>query len=202
MRFRQARTAGKTEAELLRQLNEVVRRHYKAPVLLPPDAVDDLAGTHNQLGAICGEAGDSGRALQHLQEAIRLHVTAGNLFYAARVAAFFAGFKNDLKLSSRSPDSDVCVFVRRNVREVRMSRPGERPEGCERLRQRKPGRAAPRSPAVLSFEVELHCGADKGRPPLLARFGVRIDLTEQVGIHGALYRVRRHRERVQHLPAL
>lgn len=90
LRFRQARAAGQPEKELLRCLNEVVRLHYEALALLPPDAVNDLALTHSQLGAICGEAGDSDRALQHLREAIRLHVSAGNLFSAAQARLFVA----------------------------------------------------------------------------------------------------------------
>ncbi|MCP4423581.1 MAG: tetratricopeptide repeat protein, partial [Chloroflexi bacterium] len=50
----------------------------------PPNAVDDLAVTHNQLGNIYDDAGDLERALFHYQEAIRYVETAGNLFQAGQ----------------------------------------------------------------------------------------------------------------------
>ena len=71
-RFREARAAGRPEEELLRHLNEAARLYHEALDLLPPDAVNDLAVTHNQLGAIYGDAGDLDRAVQHYREAIQL----------------------------------------------------------------------------------------------------------------------------------
>jgi tetratricopeptide (TPR) repeat protein len=82
--FREARTAGQPVEELLRHLNEAVRLYHGALDLLPADAVNDLAVTHNQLGAIYGDAGDLDRAVQHFRESIHYEETQGNLYGAAQ----------------------------------------------------------------------------------------------------------------------
>jgi len=84
-RFKEARAAGRPEGELLRHLNDALRFYLQALDLLPPDAVDDLAGAHNQLGLIYRNAGDLDRALLHYREAIRYWERAGNLYHAATV---------------------------------------------------------------------------------------------------------------------
>jgi tetratricopeptide (TPR) repeat protein len=83
-RFYAAQTAGRPEEELLQHLNEAVRLHHEALDLLPADAVNDLALTHNALGVIYRIAGDLERAVQHLREAVQLDEQAGNLFGAAQ----------------------------------------------------------------------------------------------------------------------
>jgi tetratricopeptide (TPR) repeat protein len=83
-RFKEARTTGRAEEELLRYLNEAVGRYHEGLELLPADAVNDLAVTHNALGAIYGDAGDFDRAVQHYREAVRFHEQAGNLYAAAQ----------------------------------------------------------------------------------------------------------------------
>jgi len=82
-RFQEARASDQPEVELLRHLNEAARLYHQALGLLPPDAVDDLAVTHNQLGAIYGDAGDLDRALPHYQRSIHLKEQSGNLYGAA-----------------------------------------------------------------------------------------------------------------------
>ncbi len=69
---RDAKKEGKTKEELLKHLNTAADYYQQALALLPPDAVDDLAVTHNQLGVIYDEAGDLERALEHYNEAIQL----------------------------------------------------------------------------------------------------------------------------------
>jgi tetratricopeptide (TPR) repeat protein len=49
-RFNDAKKEGKAEEELLKHLNAAIDYHHQCLALLPPDAVDDLAVTHNQLG--------------------------------------------------------------------------------------------------------------------------------------------------------
>jgi tetratricopeptide (TPR) repeat protein len=83
-RFLEAQTAERPEEELLRHLNEAVRLYYEALDLLPADAVNELAVTHHQLGAIHGDAGDLDRAVQHYREAVQLHEQAGNLYSASQ----------------------------------------------------------------------------------------------------------------------
>jgi tetratricopeptide (TPR) repeat protein len=83
-RFQEARAAGAPEAELLEHLNEAARLYHEALGLLPPDAVDDLAVTHNALGAIYGDAGDLDRALPHYRQGIQYREIQGNLYGAAQ----------------------------------------------------------------------------------------------------------------------
>jgi len=81
-RFKEARAAQRPEAELLRHLNDAAGYYHQALDLLPPNAVDDLAVTHNRLGNIYNDAGDLDRALLHYREAIRYAETGGNEYEA------------------------------------------------------------------------------------------------------------------------
>jgi tetratricopeptide (TPR) repeat protein len=82
-RLKEARAANQPETELLRHLNAAVAFYLQALDLTPPDAVDDLAVAHNQLGNIYRSAGDLDRALPHYREAIRYFEAAGDLYHAA-----------------------------------------------------------------------------------------------------------------------
>jgi tetratricopeptide (TPR) repeat protein len=83
-RFRQTRASEQPEAELLRHFNEAARLYHEALGLLPPDAVDDLAVAHHQLGAIYRDDGDLDRALPHDQKSIHYEEVQGNLYGAAQ----------------------------------------------------------------------------------------------------------------------
>ena len=82
-RFREAREAKRPEEELLRHLNEAVRSYHEALEHVPADAIDELAVTHNQLGSIYGNAGDTDSAVAHYREAIRYRETQGNVYNAS-----------------------------------------------------------------------------------------------------------------------
>ncbi len=82
-RFNEARAAGHAEADLLKHLNAALASYRQSLELLPEDAVDDLAVTHNQLGAVYQNSGDMDRALPHFRKAIRL-LDAGNRYGAGR----------------------------------------------------------------------------------------------------------------------
>jgi tetratricopeptide (TPR) repeat protein len=84
-RFLDATTAGRPEKELLVFLNDAARWYHQALDLLPEDAVDELAVTHNQLGYVYGEAGDLDSALPHYQKAIRYEEAQGKLFEANQI---------------------------------------------------------------------------------------------------------------------
>ncbi|MFO1430198.1 MAG: CHAT domain-containing protein [Candidatus Competibacteraceae bacterium] len=101
-RFQEARDAGKPETELLRHLNEAVQFYSQALELLPPNAVNDLAVTHNALGVIYDSAGDLDRALPHYREAIRYSEAAGDLYHAG-MARF--NVARALAQSGRFPDA-------------------------------------------------------------------------------------------------
>ncbi|MFP3940767.1 MAG: tetratricopeptide repeat protein [Thermoanaerobaculia bacterium] len=83
-RFQDAREAGEPEERLLAHLNEAVRRYSQALDLLPPNAADDLAVTHNQLGMTFTEAGDLDRAQEHFGKSIRYQEAQGNRFGAGQ----------------------------------------------------------------------------------------------------------------------
>jgi len=76
--------AQQPEAELLKHLKAAVGFYQQALELLPKNAVDDLAVTHNQLGIIYKNAGDLDRALPHYREAIRYREAMGDLYGAAQ----------------------------------------------------------------------------------------------------------------------
>jgi tetratricopeptide (TPR) repeat protein len=83
-RFKESREAGEPEAELLRHVDEAVQSYQQALELLPDNAVNDLAVTHSQLGAIYGDVGDFDRALPHCRNAIRYEEAQGNQYGAAQ----------------------------------------------------------------------------------------------------------------------
>ncbi len=84
-RFKEAREAKKPEAEVLKHLNDAVQFYQQSLNLLPPNAVNDLAVAHNQLGNIYNSAGDLDRALPHYREAIRYTEATGNLYQAGQI---------------------------------------------------------------------------------------------------------------------
>ncbi len=83
-RFRDSQKANAPNDELLKHLNDAVRFYQQALDLLPPDAVNDLAVTHNQLGLTHMDAGDLDRALHHYNESIRYEEQQGNFYGSAQ----------------------------------------------------------------------------------------------------------------------
>ncbi len=81
--FLVARAAGRADEEVLRHFNEAVRCYQGALDLLPEDAINDLAITHHQLGAIFGDAGYLDHSVQQFRESISLREQAGNIYGAA-----------------------------------------------------------------------------------------------------------------------
>jgi len=82
-RFKEARQAGQPKVVLLEHLNAALQAYEKTLQMFPTDAVDDLAITHNQLGLIYNDAGQTDQAVAHYREAIRYDEQAGNLYGAA-----------------------------------------------------------------------------------------------------------------------
>ncbi|MAG35183.1 MAG: hypothetical protein CL878_02900 [Dehalococcoidia bacterium] len=81
-RFQEARKAQRSAGELEKLINDAAWRYHQALELLPADAVNDLAVTHNQLGIVYRNAGDLDRALQHYRESIRYKERMRDLFNA------------------------------------------------------------------------------------------------------------------------
>jgi len=82
-RFGDARSRGARAEELLPWLDEAAGLYQQALEHFPPDAVDELAVAHNQLGNIYGDAGDLDRSLSHSREAIRYQEAQGNPYGAS-----------------------------------------------------------------------------------------------------------------------
>ncbi len=82
-RFIEARSRSRGEHELLRHLNEAAGFYHQAREFLPPDAIDELAVVHNQLGEIYRNAGDVDRALPYYRDGIRYQEQQGNVYGAS-----------------------------------------------------------------------------------------------------------------------
>jgi hypothetical protein len=110
-RFNDAKKEGKTEEELLKHLNTAVDYYQQALALLPPDAVDDLAVTHNQLGVIYKEAGDLESALYHYNQDIHYDELAGNQYGAGQTR-----FNIAILLAQNRRLSDALLYARAALR--------------------------------------------------------------------------------------
>lgn len=82
-RFQEARETKQPEPVLLNHINAAANFYYEALDLLPPNAVEDLASLHNQLGNLYGESGYTEEALQLWRESIRYKEMSGNLYGVA-----------------------------------------------------------------------------------------------------------------------
>jgi len=83
-RFKDARAAGRTQDVQRTRLQAAERLYLQALRLVPADALNDLATLQNQLGCVCGDAGELDVALAHYRESIRYCETIGNAHTAAR----------------------------------------------------------------------------------------------------------------------
>jgi tetratricopeptide (TPR) repeat protein len=81
-RFEEARDARQPEPVLLGHLNAALDGCQQALGLLPAEDAENLAAVHNQLGIICGQAGDTRRALHHYQQSIKFKETRGDIYGA------------------------------------------------------------------------------------------------------------------------
>jgi len=123
-RFVEAQAANKPAEELLQHLATAVDYYHQALDLLPPNAVNDLAVAHNQLGNIYRDAGDLDRALSHYREAIRYNEGAGNLYEAARtrfnvaIALANAGRLADALLYAQAALRNFATYGERAAAEV------------------------------------------------------------------------------------
>jgi tetratricopeptide (TPR) repeat protein len=82
-RFKEARQAGQPQAVLLEHLNAALHAYQQALDMMSPDAVNELATCHNELGNIYHEAGQTEQSVAHYREAIRYEEMQGNLYGAA-----------------------------------------------------------------------------------------------------------------------
>ena len=112
VRFDEARSAGRPERDLLAYLNAALESYHHALKLLPEDAVNDLAVTHNALGAVYGSAGDMDRALAHYRESIRYDEVQGNVYGAGQTR-----FNVALALAESGRLADAREYARTALRD-------------------------------------------------------------------------------------
>jgi tetratricopeptide (TPR) repeat protein len=105
-RFNDAKNEGKTKEELLKHLNAALDYSQQSLALLPPDAVHDLAVTHNQLGIIYAEAGNLERSVNHWNNAAKFFEVEGNLYLAGTVQRNLA-----IMLSQNGRLSDALLYA-------------------------------------------------------------------------------------------
>ena len=123
-RFREVQAANKPAEEQLQHLNTAARSYHQALDLLPPNAVNDLAVAHNQLGVIYGNAGDLDRALSHYRESIRYKEAAGNIYGAAltrfnvAIALANAGRLVDARLYAQAALRNYATYGERAAADV------------------------------------------------------------------------------------
>jgi hypothetical protein len=82
-RFDEARQAGQPGEVLAEHLNAALQASKESLQTFPPDAVKELAVTHNQLGVIYNDAGQIEQAVAHHRESICYREQAGDLYGAA-----------------------------------------------------------------------------------------------------------------------
>ncbi|HEY0733542.1 MAG TPA: CHAT domain-containing protein [Herpetosiphonaceae bacterium] len=83
-RFKEAYVVNQPHQELIRYLNTALQFYIQGLELLPPNAVSDLAVTHNGLGNIYDKVGNLDLALFHYREAIRYLEVASNFYDAGQ----------------------------------------------------------------------------------------------------------------------
>lgn len=110
--FNDARQAQKPNDELNKHLNAALGYYQQALMLLPPDAVDDLAVAHNQMGLIYVDAGNQERALQHYNEAVRYFEAAGDFYKAGGTRRNVA-----IALANSGRLSDGLLYARAALRD-------------------------------------------------------------------------------------
>jgi tetratricopeptide (TPR) repeat protein len=96
-----------SEDELLRFANQALGFYHEALELLPPNAVNDLAVTHNQIGSTYDEVGNLDQALRHWRESIRYEEVAGHHYGAGRTRYNIA-----LALANHGRLDEALIYAR------------------------------------------------------------------------------------------
>jgi tetratricopeptide (TPR) repeat protein len=101
-RFSDGKKTNLPNEELANLLRRALDYSNQALSTLPPDAVDDLAVTHNQLGIIYSGAGDLDRALEHYNKSVQYKEMTGNIYAAGNTRFNIA---NMFSQNGRLPDA-------------------------------------------------------------------------------------------------
>jgi len=106
-RFEEARQASRPQEELTGYLNAAIASYQQDIALLSPDALDDLAVAHNQLGIIYRNAGQLERALEHYNQAIHYKEQAGDLYLAGQIR-----FNVAIALANNDRPREALLYAR------------------------------------------------------------------------------------------
>jgi tetratricopeptide (TPR) repeat protein len=110
-RFKEAREVGQPEAVLREHWSAALHAYQQALDMFPPDAVDELATCHNQLGNIYNDAGQTEQAVAHYRESIRYDEMQGNLYGAA-----LTRYNVALAYADAARFEDALLFARAALR--------------------------------------------------------------------------------------
>jgi hypothetical protein len=111
-RFIDAKKEGKSaEEEFLKHLNVATDCYQQALTLLPPDAVDDLAVAHNQLGGIYYEINDIERTIYHSNQCIHYMELGNDIYGAGTIRRNVA-----LALANNGRLSDALLYAKSALR--------------------------------------------------------------------------------------
>jgi tetratricopeptide (TPR) repeat protein len=106
-RFIEARAARQPESELRSHLRAAVDGYQQALDLFPADDAQNLGITHNQLGNIYSEAGDTRRGLYHYQQSIKFKEVRGDTYGAGMTRRNIA-----LLLQGDGRPGDALLYAR------------------------------------------------------------------------------------------
>ena len=118
-RFLEAHAAHKAAAVLVEHLNTALAGYQQALTLFPADDAEDLGITHNQLGNIYEEAGDTRRAMDHYQQAIRFKEARSDIYGAGPTRYNIA-----VLLGNDSRPGDALHYARAALHDFQRTGPG------------------------------------------------------------------------------
>jgi tetratricopeptide (TPR) repeat protein len=107
-RFQEAQMGGQPEVLSLRCLEDSRDYLMQALSVLHPHDLSDRADTHNQLGMVFRNAGETDLAFKHYQKSIRYSEAAGDVYAAARSRRNFAF---GLAKAGRFPDAKEYAYT-------------------------------------------------------------------------------------------
>jgi tetratricopeptide (TPR) repeat protein len=118
-RFRNAQDAGAPEEQLVRHLNDAADAYHQKLDLTPADLVYEHAVAHHALGTIYGDAGDTGRALQHHQQAIHYRERQDD-----RYGAGWVRYDTAVMLARAGRSDDALLYAQAALRDFEAVGPG------------------------------------------------------------------------------
>jgi tetratricopeptide (TPR) repeat protein len=152
-RFSDARAAGEAESVLLDHLNAALRSYQQALDLNPADDHEMRAVTEHQLGNIYRQAGDTGQALRHYQQAIKHDEVRGDTYAAGQTRYSIAGL-----LAGGGRTADALIYARAALRDFERTGPGAADEAAKSrqlITSLETGTGVPVMPSLRTMETDV-----------------------------------------------